>query len=342
MKRVVMTAFLMSFFLFAFCFAPIALLAAPYYEGKVLTIIVGHAAGGGYDRMSRLLAKHLPKYIPGKPSIIIKQMTGGGTVIAANYVYNQAKPDGLTITALDRGIGTRQLLQLQEVKYDFTKYAWIGNVSSEPTGLFLRGNLPYKTFNDLVKAKDKKIFLGASGFGNYTATLPLLIRDYLGLKIEIVTYPEATATIMLAIEKGEVDGHYSAYSTYLPLIERGAVRPFCRGRAAPGIPEFDKLPIIDDLIADPKAKGIIQIFSAVEVVARPYVAPPGTPEDVMTILRDAFAKVSKDKELLAEVEKQKMEYGFMTAGESLKIVNAYMSSPPEVMKEFKKYESEKR
>jgi tripartite-type tricarboxylate transporter receptor subunit TctC len=342
MKKMVMAFLLISFFLSPVCLKPIELWAAPtpYYDGKVLTIIVGHAPGGGYDRMSRLLAKYLPKYIPGKPSVVIKQMTGGGTVIAANYVYNQAKPDGLTITALDRGMGTRQLAGLEGIKYDFIKYAWIGNVASEPTGLFLTTTLPYKTFDNLLKAKDKKLFIGASGFGNYTATLPLILRDYLGIKIEIVTYPEATATIMLAIERGEVHGHYSAFSTYLPLIQRGVVRPLLRGKAAPG-GEFDKLPVIDDIVSDKTAKGIIKIFSAVEVAARPYVAPPGTPENIMKILREAFANVSKDKDLLAEIEKQKMEYGFMTAEESLKIVRGYMSSPPEVIKAFQKYESEK-
>jgi tripartite-type tricarboxylate transporter receptor subunit TctC len=341
MKKLATMLLCMSLFLLSVGLHPTELqAAAPYYEGKVLTIIVGHAPGGGYDRMSRLLARYLPKYIPGSPSVVVKQMTGGGTVIAANYVYNQAKPDGLTITALDRGIGTRQLLGLEGVKYDFTKYAWIGNVASEPTGLFLTTKLPYKTFNDVLKNKEKKLFIGASGFGNYTATLPLLLRDYLGINIEIVTYPEATATIMLAIKRGEAHGHYSAYSTYLPLFERGVVRPFLRGRAAPGIPEYDKLPIIDDLMTDKKAKGIVQIFSAVEVAARPYVAPPGTPDNIMKILRDAFANVSKDKDMLAEVEKQKMEYGFMSAEESLKIVNSYMSSPPDIVQAFKKYESE--
>jgi tripartite-type tricarboxylate transporter receptor subunit TctC len=342
MKKVVMML-LVGFLLVSLCVKPGGLWAAPanYYEGQVLTIIVGHAPGGGYDRMSRLLARYLPKHIPGKPAVIVKQMTGGGTVIAANYLYNQAKPDGFTISALDRGIGTRQLMGLEGVKYDFTKYAWIGNVASEPTGLFLTTKLPYKTFGDLLKEKSKKLFLGASGFGNYTATLPLILRDYLGINIEIVTYPEATATIMLAIERGEVHGHYSAFSTYLPLIQRGTVKPLLRGKAEPG-GEFDKLPIIDNVVTDKTASGIIKIFSAVEVVARPYVAPPGTPENVMKILREAFANVLKDKEFLLEIEKQKMEAGFMSAEESLKVVRGYMASPAEIIKAFKKYDTEEK
>jgi tripartite-type tricarboxylate transporter receptor subunit TctC len=114
-----------------------------------------------------------------------------------------------------------------------------------------------------------------------------------------------------------------------------------RGRATAGVPEFDNLPTIDDLITDKKAQGIIQLFSAVELLARPFVAPPGTPNHIVKILRDAFASVSKDKDLLAEVKKQRMEYGFITAEESLKVVNAYMKSPPEVIQAFKKYESDK-
>jgi len=341
MKKMAMVFLLLSLFLFPLGLPPAELqAAAPYYQGKVLCIIVSHAPGGGYDRMARLVARHLPKYIPGKPAVIVKQM-GGAHVIAANYTYNQAKPDGLTITALDRGLGTRQLLQMDGVKYNLTKFAWIGNVASEPNALHLTTKLPYKTFNDLLKAKEKKLYLSASGFGSYTATIPLLMRDYLGINIEIVTYPEGAASMMLAIERGEVQGHYASYSTYRPLIDRGVVRSLIRGRAPAGVPEFDNLPVIDDLITDKKAKGVLQLFSAVELLARPFVAPPGTPSHVMKILRDAFANVSKDKDLLAEVKKQRMEYGFTSAEESLKVVNAYMQSPPEVVQAFKKYESDK-
>lgn len=338
MKQIVIRLSVAGLLVMAICSAPVVLLAAPYFEGKVITIIVGHAAGGGYDRMSRVLARHLPKHIPGKPTIIVKNMTGGATLIAANYVYNQAKPDGLTIGGLNRGLGTTQLMELEGAKYDFVKFGWIGSASSEPTGLNLRANLPYKNFAELLKAKDKKLFIGCTGLGNYSRVIPLLFKDYLGMNIEMVTYPEASASIQLAIEKGEVDGHYSTISTYLPLIKRGSIRTFCRGRVTGGDPDLEKLPLNEDLVAHPKAKGIMQIFSAVDTIARPYLAPPGTPEEIMAILRDAFAKVSKDKELLEEVDKQQMEFNFIPASEALKVVKGYMSLSPEVIQEFKKYD----
>jgi tripartite-type tricarboxylate transporter receptor subunit TctC len=288
--------------------------------------------------MSRVLARHLPKYIPGKPALIVKNMLGGASLIAANYVYSQAKPDGLTIGGLNRGLGTSQLMEGEGVKYDYLKYSWIGSASSEPTAFEVATRLGYKTWADLLKNKDKKLFIGCAGLGNYSRILPLLFRDDLGMNIEMVTYPETLATIVLAIERGESDGHYSTYSTYLPHIKRGLVVPLCRGRVTMGDKELEKLPLNEDLVKSKTAKGIMQIFSSVDTIARPYLAPPGTPENIMNILRDAFAQVSKDRELLAEVAKLEMEYNFIPASDAMKSAREIMTLPPEVIREFKKYD----
>lgn len=116
--------------------------AKPYYEGKVINIVVGYSPGGGYDRLTRVLAKHLPRFIPGKPTVLVQNMPGAATVVAANYLYNVAKPDGLTIGILNRGIPFAQLLKAQGVKFDLTKYAWIGSAAIETTTLALRTDRP--------------------------------------------------------------------------------------------------------------------------------------------------------------------------------------------------------
>src|SRR5262245_41315525 len=134
------------------------------YAGKTVTIIVGYKAGGGYDATARLLARHLPKHIPGKPTIIVQNMPGANSMIAANHVYNVAKPDGLTIGTFNRNLPVAQLTKVEGVKYDMTKFAWIGSAASECTILAVRSDLPYKSVEDLKKAKEP-IIIGATGPG---------------------------------------------------------------------------------------------------------------------------------------------------------------------------------
>jgi len=132
------------------------------YAGKTVTIIVGYKAGGGYDATARLLARHLPKHIPGKPTVIVQNMPGANSMIAANHVYNVAKPDGLTIGTFNRNLPVAQLTKVDGVKYDMTKFAWIGSAASECTILALRSDLPYKSVEELKKAKEPLV-IGATG-----------------------------------------------------------------------------------------------------------------------------------------------------------------------------------
>src|SRR5919198_2211282 len=118
------------------------------YAGKTLTIIVGYKPGGGYDATARLLARHLPKHIPGKPTVIVQNMPGGNSIIAANQVYNVSKPDGVTIGTFNRNLPIAQLTRVQGVKFDITKFQWIGSAANESTILAIRSDLPYKTFED--------------------------------------------------------------------------------------------------------------------------------------------------------------------------------------------------
>jgi tripartite-type tricarboxylate transporter receptor subunit TctC len=145
--------FLISCWVFSLFLVPKESPAAPYYEGKRITIVVGVGPGGGYDRMARMLQKHLPRYIPGKPVIVVENMPGAASIIAANQVYNKAKPDGLTLAAPQRGMPLAQLLNVDGVKYDVKKFAWVGSMAVESTVLAMRTDLPYKTFADLQKAK---------------------------------------------------------------------------------------------------------------------------------------------------------------------------------------------
>ncbi len=313
--------------------SPLDLKAAPYYEGKTLKIIVGFSPGGGYDRMGRLLAKYLPKYIPGKPVVLVENKEGASSIIAANYIYNVAKPDGLTIGTLNRAIPFAQLIKLEGINFDMRKFAWVGSSAVEGTIFTIRAELPYKTVDDLRKVKEP-IPYGSSGAGTLDYQFALLSKEFLGINLNMVTYP-SSAECMLALERKEVDGRSGSFSSLKPFIDRGVVRGIFRGKVAEK--GMEDLPINEDLATNARAKTILSMFSSADLIGRPFVAPPGTPVETMKILRDAFAAVAKDPELQAEAKKLKMEVEYHSGEEILKVIQEVLNQPDDIVKEFAKY-----
>jgi tripartite-type tricarboxylate transporter receptor subunit TctC len=313
---------------------PVALAAQPNFSGKTVTVIVGYKAGGGYDATARLLARHLPKHIPGKPTVIVQNMPGANSIIAANHIYNVAKPDGLTIGTFNRNLPIAQLTKVEGVKFDITKFQWIGSAANESTILAIRTDLPYKTFDELRKAKET-VVIGSTGPGANTHDFPLLLKELLGLNFKIVSGYSSSADIMLAVERKEVDGRAGSYTSLRPFIDRNLVRPIVRARATePGI---EKLPSDEDMAPNARAKAIMALRSAPEQVARPYVLPPATPADIVKVMRDAFAKAIKDPELEAEGKKAKLDLEYLPGDQAQKILVEVMKQPQDIVQEFSKY-----
>jgi len=307
---------------------------SPPYAGKTITIVVGFKPGGGYDATARLLARRLPKHIFGKPTVIVQNMHGAGSIVAANHVYNAAKPDGLTIGTFHRGLAIAQLTKMEGVRFDITKFAWVGSAGSASTILAIRNDLPYKTFEDLKKAK-QPVVIGAAGPGAASYDFPLLLKELLGANLKIVSGYPGSADIMLAIERKEVDGRAGAYTSIRPFIERGLVRPLIRGRATEtGI---EQLPVDEDLSPTPLAKSVMALRSIPEVIGYPYVMPPGTPATLVGTMRVAFDQAIKDSELIAEAKKLKMELDFVSGDEALKVMRDVLTQPKDVVDQFSKY-----
>lgn len=334
MERTLRTSLAVLFGLAAFAGAQIAqAAAAPYYEGKVLTIVVGYGPGGGYDRVARLLAKHLPKHIPGKPSVIVENMPGADSMIATNHIFNKAAADGLTIGTFNRGLLYAQLLKAPGVRFDLTKAAWIGSAASEGSTLVIRTDLPYRNIQELQKAKDE-VHLGNTGPADSGGVFATLVTEALGLKAKMIAYP-SSAEVMLAIERKEVDGRGASFTSARPFIDRNLVRPLLRGRV---IEEgMEKLPLDEDLVTDPKWKRVLAVRSTPDRIGRPYIAPPKTPEDVLKILRDAFAKVAQDPELKAEAKKMEMSIEYTNAADTMKVLNEFFAAPADVVKELGRF-----
>ncbi|HEX9398211.1 MAG TPA: tripartite tricarboxylate transporter substrate-binding protein [Burkholderiales bacterium] len=320
------------FFLVLLCVAPLA--AAQPYAGKTVTIIVGYKPGGGYDATARLIAQHLPKYLPGKPTVIVQNMPGANSIIAVNHLYNIAKPDGLTLGTFNRNMPIAQLTGVKGVKFDLTKFAWVGSAASETTVLAIRTDLPYKTFEELRKAP-KPVVIGATGPGANTYDFPLLLKELLGANLKIVTGYSSSADIMLAVERGEVDGRAGSWSSLLPFIERKLVRPVVRARLRESGAE--RLPSDESFAPNPRAKAILALRSAPEAVARPYVMPPRTPESLLRLMREAFASTLKDPAVMAQAAKAKLELNYLPGDEALQVLREVLSQPKEMVDDFGKY-----
>jgi tripartite-type tricarboxylate transporter receptor subunit TctC len=281
-----------------------------------------------------MLARHLPDHIPGKPSIIVQNMPGANSLIAANHVYNVAKPDGLTIGTFNRNLPIAQLLKVEGVKFDMTKFAWIGSAASESTILAIRADLPYKNIEDLKKAKEP-VVIGATGPGANTYDFPLLLKEMLGLNLKVVSGYSSSADIMLAIERKEVDGRAGSFSSIRPFIDRKLVIPVVRARAIePGI---ENLPVDEKLAPNARARAIMALRSAPEVIGRPYVMPPGTPAELVKTLQEAFVKAIKDPKLIDEAKKAKTELEFVDGAQAVEVMKEVLDQPQDVVKEFSKY-----
>ena len=307
--------------------------AAPYYANKVIKIVSGSEPGGNYDRLARLLAKHLPRYIPGKPVIIIENMPGAGSLIAANHVYN-LPPDGLAIAAPQRGIPIAQLTKAKGVKYDVMKFEWIGSPSVEPMVFAVRASLPIKNINDLRTMKEA-IFVPGAGPGASDYQFTYLLKEFLGLNIKSITYPSGTAG-RLAFQRNEVDAIAGSYSTVKAFIDQGGmVRLLIRSNVSEA--GIENLAVDEDNTKDNKGKVILSMRAATDRIARPYIAPPKTPAPIMKILREAFAGVAKDKALLEEAKRFNISVQYIPPDECLKTLKYMFNQPEEVVREFSKY-----
>lgn len=302
--------------------------------GKTVTVLVGYAPGGGYDRIARMVARFLPKYLPGSPTAIVQNMPGANSIVAANHLYAAVKPDVLTMGLFNRNLVVGQLVKVEGMRFDMRRFAWIGSMASETTVLAIRADLPYRQAADLRRA-DPAVVVGATGPGANTYDFPLLLKAFAGFNLRIISGYPSSSDIMLAIERREVDARAGSYSSLKPFIDRGLVRPLIRARAA--VPAIRSLPVDEDLVTDPRAKAVMKLRSTPEAIGRPFVLPPGTPAEIVRMFRDAFKKISEDPEFIAEAERAGFEIEFVSGDRALQIVNDVLDAPADVVKIFSQF-----
>ena len=308
----------------------------PFYAGKTLRVIVGFAAGGGYDTYSRLIARYIPKYIPGSPTVIVENLTGAGSLIAANHLYKVAKPDGLTIGTFDPGLTMAQLLGGEGIEFDARKFAYVGTPTVGTHACIVRADRGFKTIQDVI-ASSKPLVLGGTAPGGDTDDWPKVMQAATGANIKLVSGYSGTATIRQAIEAGEVDGGCWGWESIKPtaasLLESGTVFPLVQ-QAPRKHPDLQQVPMMIDFAKTEEGRKLITARMIPNSMPRFLVAPPATPPERLATLREALAKTLKDAELLADAEKAKLEVTPLGGEEILKLIEEMFKTPPDVVKKL--------
>jgi tripartite-type tricarboxylate transporter receptor subunit TctC len=343
---------MMQIILAVFVFSSIALMTAAgagasshdFFKGKTIRLVVGNSAGGAMDDWGRFVAQHLGRHIPGAPEIVVQNMPGAGAVIAANYIYNVAKPDGLTLGLINPANYIDQLMGSKEVKFDWPKFSWIGSPERIDQVLFIRTDVPYKTLNDLRNAADppRCAALARAGLGYL---LPKLLEEGLGVKLHMVLGYGGGGEMNLAIEKGEVHcraGTVSAYVGREPTrtwIKKGFVRALAQS-GAKRYPKLPDVPTVYELMEAHKTpdatKRLARVLLSSGDLGRPFIAPPGVPAEHLKALRDAFTKALNDPALAADAQKRQWDLDPSSGEELEATAKEIMVQPPEVLERMKK------
>ncbi len=316
----------------------------PYYKGKTIRFVVGSGAGAFYDLWGRLIARHWGKYIPGNPEVIVQNMTGAGSLTATNYVYGVAKPDGLTVLLPNNSIYIEQLVGRKEVQFDLRKFHWIGSASQDSILFYMRADTPFKSVADIVKAKQPPS-CGGSGTTSSDYIVAKILDLTLGAKINSVSgYPGGTEAD-LAVEKGEIvcrahtlAGHFGR-EPFNSWHKKGFDRHLLqsgrkRDPRAPEAPTMSEL--LEEFKVPNNSRRVAQALLSGGEFGRPLMVTPGTPPERVKILRESFAKVLRDEELLAEAKKGRMDVDYSSGEELETLVKEVLDQPREVIEQARK------
>jgi tripartite-type tricarboxylate transporter receptor subunit TctC len=309
-----------------------------FYKGKTLRIVVGFAAGGGFDTYTRTIARHMGNHIPGRPSIVVENMTGAGGLIAANHVYKVAKPDGLTMANFSGGLVSQQLLKTPGIEFDARRFEWVGvpvkdNVVCALTRASGVGSV------EAWKGAKTPVKLGATGPGANTYDTPKVLAAALGLPIHVVAGYRGTAEIRLAADSGEIAGGCWAWesikATWRKGLETGDVRIVLQAVAKPH-GELPQVPIASTLATTDEARQLIEagIYDP-SAITRLYTLPPGTPKARVQLLRKAFLDTLQDPEFRAEATKAKLDVDPIPGEEVEAIVARTLERSPAVVARLK-------
>jgi tripartite-type tricarboxylate transporter receptor subunit TctC len=318
---------------------------ADFYKGRTITLVVGYGPSGGYDLFARMTARHLGRFIPGNPSIVVQNMPGAGSLRATNWLYAVAPRDGTVVATFARDMPLLATLGINRAAaFDPRKFTWLGSASDfshDAYLLMVRPEVPIQSIEDARRPGAPPLRVGGTALGAAGSDVPLILRDTLGINLNVVNgYPDSGA-IFLAMDRGEVNGRtvdLSSVKALRPawLAPNGGMRALVQFARATRHPEFLAVPTAREVAPDAHARALIEFAELSYRISRPFAAPPGVPAERAKALRDAFLAMSHDPQYLAEAAKWRLEISTIGAEEVGATIDRIATAPPSVLDQLRR------
>ncbi|MGH6769372.1 MAG: Bug family tripartite tricarboxylate transporter substrate binding protein [Xanthobacteraceae bacterium] len=319
-----------------------------FYKGKTITVLVGTSPGGINDLTARFAARHLARFIPGKPDIVVQNAPGGGGLVTANRIYNAVEKDGTVLAKLERATPQLAIQGNPQVKFDAMKFVWLGSMSSYANDAYLMlvmADSPAKSVNDLKRGSPVKLVFGANNAASSNLIFAQIARDALHLNVNVVRGYTGAAKLFLAMQNKEIDGQMVGLSSVVSgqrgLWERKAFRALAQFGRKSRHPQFPDIPTGREMTTDKAVLALLDFAEAPFFMSLPFVAPPGIPADRAKALQTAFMAMVRDKSVVAEARKLGFEISPIDSGEILQILKQMAATPPEVVARYKAISTDK-
>jgi len=316
----------------AWCAQSFAQGAQPFYRGKQITMLIASGAGGGYDTYARALARHMARHIPGNPAIVPKNVPGAGGLIAANTLYNNTAPDGLTFAAFTNGAAMDPLFGERAARFDAQKFGWIGSIGKlENICVTWQGS----PITRIEQAKTREVAVSATGATGNSAIMPRIVNELLGTKFKVIGGYSEGAGQTLALERGEVDGicglSYSTLKAARPDWFRDRKLNIILQIGLQKLRDLPDVPNAIDFVSDPESRKVLELILIRQEMGRPFAVPPGVAPDRLAILRSAFAATLKDPAFLADAQRIQLEIDPLTGGQIETLLRTAYSAPKPIV-----------
>ncbi len=306
-----------------------------FFKGRTVSIYIGFGGGGSYDFYGHLIARHIGKHIPGNPTVVAQSMPGAGSFKLANWLTSIAPKDGTAMGIVSQAAALEELLGSPGVQYKARDFAWIGRATSVIEIMMTGEKAKAKTIDDAFKSE---VMIGGTGPGSPSEGYPKLLNAAAGTKFKIIAGYPASAEVLLAMEKGEVDAAFTSYGSlqayHQDWLDQKKVSLLVQGTVA-RTHELPDVPAVGELGKTPEDRRMLQLYASTADIGRSFIAPPGLPPERIATLRAAFDATMNDPEFRAEVTRVKVEFHPMPGAELQKLIEATANTPPEIIARMK-------